>query len=145
MVPISYGSIGFAVLAFLAAAVAAQIARVLVRRALASLDVADAENKVAAEARAKQLIRALTLLAYGVALLVTLSLALDRFGIDEPTWKPRMIVHWALTNGVNIVIVFIGAFVAVRTANLAIDHLESRIARRYADGDLEWQRAAPRR
>ncbi len=46
--------------------------------------------------------RALTMLAYGVAALASISLALERFGINEPQWNPRLLIHWALTHGVNV-------------------------------------------
>ena len=44
-------------------------------------------------ARARQLTPgALTLLAYGVAL-ASVSLALERFGVNEPQWNPRLLGH----------------------------------------------------
>ena len=86
--------------------------------------------------------RALTMLAYGVAALASVSLALERFGVNEPRWNPRLLLHWALTHGVNLVIILVGAFIVVRAANLAIEHLQFKLARRHASGDLEWQRRA---
>jgi len=40
------------------------------------------------------------------------------------------------------VIIFVGAFIVVRGANLAIDHFQFKLSRRRAAGDLEWQRRA---
>src|SRR5204863_2921428 len=36
----------------------------------------------------------------------------------------------------------VGAFIVVRAANLAIEHLRFKLARRHAAADLEWQRRA---
>ena len=47
-----------------------------------------------------------------------------------------------LTHGVNVVIILVGAFIVVRAANLAIEHLQFKLARRHATADLEWQRRA---
>ncbi len=51
-----------------------------------------------------------------------------------------MLGHWALTHGLNLVIILAGAMIVVRAANLAIDQVRRKIARRHGDGDLEWQR-----
>jgi len=127
---------------FFVAAIAVGIVRTLVRRALDALDIVGAENRAAVHARAQQLTRALTVLAYGVAALGAITLALDRFGINEPEWDPRAFVHWALTHGVNLLIIAVGGFIVVRSANLAIDHLQFKLARRHNSTDLEWQRRA---
>jgi small-conductance mechanosensitive channel len=139
---IRYATVGAVILAFILAAVAAGAANAVIRRVLQALDIVGAENRVAVQARARQLTRALTMLAYGVAALASISLALERFGVNEPQWNPRLLGHWALTHGVNLVIIFVGAFIVVRAANLAIDHFQFKLARRHAAGDLEWQRRA---
>src|SRR5207247_4097724 len=59
-----------------------------------------------------------------------------------PQWDPRLLVRWVLTHGVNLVIIAAGAFIVVRAANLAIEHLRFKLARRHAPADLEWQRRA---
>src|SRR5437773_916181 len=41
-----------------------------------------------------------------------------------------------------IVLAFVGAFIVVRAANLAIEHLQFKLGRRHATTDLEWQRRA---
>ncbi len=142
MPAIRYATIGAIILAFVVAAVVVRVARAVIHRALDALDVVGAENRLAVDARAKQLVRALTLLAYGVAALASLSLALERLGVSEPRWDPRLLGHWVLTHGVNLVIILIGAFILVRAAHLGVDHLQFKLARRHATGDLEWQRRA---
>ena len=109
---------------------------------LDALDVVGADNRTAVQARARQLIRALTVLAYGVAAVASVSLAFERFGVYEPAWHPRAILHWGVTHGVNVAIILAGAFIVVRSANLAIDHLQFKLGRRHATTDLEWQRRA---
>ena len=142
MPDIGYATVGAVVLAFILAAVVARVAHAVINRLFGALDIVGAENRQAVRARARQLTRALTMLAYGVAALASISLALERFGVNEPQWNPRLLGHWALTHGVNLVIVAGGAFIVVRAANLAIDHFRFKLARRHAAGDLEWQRRA---
>ena len=125
-------TIGAVLLAFVVAAVVVRVAHAVVHRVLNALDIVGAENRAAVHARARQLTRALTLLAYGVAALASISLALERFGVNEPRWNPRLLGHWALTHGVNLVIIAVGAFIVVRAANLAIEHLQFKLARRHA-------------
>ncbi len=102
MPAIRYATVGAVVLAFVLAAVVARVAQLVIHRLLAALDIVGAENREAVHARARQLMRALTMLAYGVAALASVSLALERFGVNEPQWNPRLLVHWALTHGVNL-------------------------------------------
>ena len=143
MPAIRYTTVGAVVLAFILAAVGrARRAARSSSRLLDALDIVGAENREAVHARARQLMRALTLLAYGVAALASISLALERFGVNEPQWNPRLLGHWALTHGVNLVIIVVGAFIVIRAANLAIDHFQFKLARRHATADLEWQRRA---
>jgi small conductance mechanosensitive channel len=139
---VSYTAIVVVVAAFIAATIIVRLANALVRRALDALEVVSAADKDAVQARARQLMRALTLLAYGIAALASVSLALERFGIAEPKWHPRQIAHWLLTHGVNIVAIGVAAYIVVRAANLGIDHLTYKLAKRHADADLEWQRRA---
>ena len=130
------------VVAFVVAAVAARGAHALVRRLLNALDVVGPENRAAIDARARHLTRTLTLLAYGVAALVSVSLGLSRFGIGEPRWDPGQLMRWFLGHGVNLVIIIVGAYVVVRAAHLLIEHLQQKLARRQTQADLEWQRRA---
>ena len=142
MPAIRYTTIGVIVLAFVVAAVAVRIAHVVVHRLLGALEIVGSENRTAVQARAQQLIRALTFLAYGVAAIASISLAFERLGYSEAAWHPRDLLHWAVTHGVNVAIILVGAFIVVRAANLAIEHLQFKLARRHATTDLEWQRRA---
>jgi small conductance mechanosensitive channel len=138
---VRYTTVGAVILAFVIAAVAGRIAHALIHRALGALDVTP-EHRSAMRARARQLTRALTLVAYGVAALVSISLALERFGVNEPQWNPRLLGHWALTHGVNIVIIFAGGFIVIRVASLLIDQFQYKLSERHGTADLEWQRRA---
>ncbi len=137
-----YPTAAAVVIAFLAASVLARVAHAVIHRLLDRLDIVSVENRAAVHALGQQLIRALTLLAYAVAALVSVSLALARFGIGEPRWDPRLVARWGLVHGINVVIIIAGAFIVVRAANLAIVHLQHKLGRRHAQNDLEWQRRA---
>ena len=139
---ISYTAIGAVLLAFVAAAIAVRVAHAIVHRVLGALEIVGQENRDAVHARAKQLTRALTVLVYSIAAIASISLALERFGVSEPSWNPRQLLHWAMTHGINLLVIFVGAFIVVRVANLAIEHLQFKLSRRHASTDLEWQRRA---
>jgi len=142
MPPIHYPTVAAVVLAFLAAALAVRVAHSIVHHLLDALDIVGTEQRAALHARGQQLIRALTFLAYGVAVLASISLALSRFGISEARWDPRTIARWGATHGINVVIIVAGAFILIRSANLAIEHLQYKLSRSHATTDLEWQRRA---
>ena len=142
MPSVAYPRVVAAVAAFILAYVVVRLAERFVRRLLKTLDIVGTDNRDAVHARARQLMRALTVLAYSVAALATISLALERFGVNEPTWNPRLVGHWVLVHGVNITVILVGAFVVTRASNLAIEHLQFKLARRHATNDLEWQRRA---
>ena len=142
MIQPRYVPIAVVAAAFIAAAVVVRLAHAVIHRALDRLDIVSAENRAALHQRGQQLIRALTLLAYGVAALASISLALERFGVSEPRWHPRQIAHWMLTHGVNIIAIGAGAYIVVRAASLAIEHLQYKLGKRHAQADLEWQRRA---
>ena len=137
-----YTTVGAVVLAFILAAVLVRMARAAVGRLLVALDIASSENRAAVQARARQLIRALTLFAYGVAVLATISIALSRFGAGEPRWDPRLLARWFLVHGINVIVIIVGASIVIRAANLVIEHLHYKLGRRHANADLEWQRRA---
>lgn len=139
---IRYTVVAAFVLAFLAAAILVRIAHRAVHRLLDALDIVGTENRAAVHSRANQLIRALTLLAYGVAALASISFALERFGVAEAQWTPRQLLYWGLTHGINVLVILTGAFIVIRAANLAIEHLQFKLARGHASTDLEWQRRA---
>jgi small conductance mechanosensitive channel len=128
--------------AFAAAAVTVQIAHAVVHRLIESMQTVSAENRAAVRERARKLLRALQLFAYGIAALASVSLALTRFGINERRWDPRLLAHWAFTHGINIVVVVLGATIVIRAAHLLIEHLQHRLGYTHAENDLEWQRRA---
>jgi small conductance mechanosensitive channel len=142
MPPIHYPTVGAVVLAFLLAAIVVRAIRAMIHRLLSGLDIVGSKQHAAVHARAQQLTRALTLLAYGVAALGSVSLFLSRFGVSEPRWDPGALGRWVATHGVNAVIIAVGAFVVVRAANLAIDQMQFSLGRGHAEADLEWQRRA---
>src|SRR5262249_46937184 len=142
LMPIRYVTVGAVLLAFVLAAILVRIAHTVIHRALDTLDIVGPENREAVHARANQLIRSLTLLAYSIAAVASISLALDRFGVSEPQWNPRQLLHWALTHGINLLVILVGPFIVVGTANLGIDHRQFKLSRRHVSSDLEWQRRA---
>src|SRR5262249_43870154 len=113
-------------------------------RLLRSLDLIS-ETHTTVDVRARQLIRATTLLAYALAAVAGISFALSRLGISEPRWTSREMSRWLLTHGINIVIIVVGAWAAMRAAALAIEHLQYRFGGHHSGGDLEWQRRAATR
>ncbi len=130
------------VAAFGVAAIVVAAAHALVHRALNRVEAVSPESRKALHERATGLIRALRLLAFAVAAIGSVSFGLARFGITDATWNPRWMVEWALTHGVNLVVIIVGAAIAIRAANLAIEHLQQRLLRRRTQSDLEWQRRA---
>jgi small-conductance mechanosensitive channel len=137
-----YTTIGAAALAFLVAALVVRLVRAVVRRLLGRLELASPENVDAVRARGRQLMHALTVLAYGVAAVASISLALSRFGVSDPRWDLRELSRWTLTHGVNILVIVIGGWIVIRAANLAMEHLLHKLVRRREHADLEWQRRA---
>jgi small conductance mechanosensitive channel len=135
-------TLGIVVLAFVIATVVVRIARSVVHRVLDRLEIVNAENRAAVHTRAKQLTGALALLAYGIAALASASLVLSRVGIAGPQWDPRAVGGWLVTHGINLIVIVAGAYVVVRAANLAIEHLQFKIGRQDGETDLEWQRRA---
>jgi moderate conductance mechanosensitive channel len=131
------------VAAFGVAAIVVAAAHALVRRALNRVEAVSPESRKALHERATGLIRALRLLAFGVAAIGSISFGLARFGITtDSAWNPRWMVEWSFTHGVNLVIIIVGAAIAIRAANLGIEHLQQRLLRRRTQTDLEWQRRA---
>ena len=134
---IRYTTGGAVVLAFVLAAVVSSVGRAIIHRMLKALQIGGAGHREAIQAGAQQLIRALTLLAYGVAALASVTLALERLGVDEPRWNPRLLLHWTLSHGVNIVIICVGSFIVLRAANLAISHFQFTLSQRHTEADRE--------
>jgi moderate conductance mechanosensitive channel len=136
-----YTTAGIILLAFALAALLVRLADIVIHRLLGRLDVVSAENQTAIRERARRLVRALTMMAYGVAAAASVSFALSRFGV-VPGWNLESFVPWFLRHGVNIIIIVVGGTVVIRGAHLAIEHLQFKIGRRQSHGDLEWQRRA---
>ena len=97
MPSIRYTTIAAILIAFAIAAIVVRLAHAVVHRLLNALEIADPEDRAAVQARGKQLLRALTLMAYGVAALASVSLALTRFGINDTRWDPRLLGRWSAT------------------------------------------------
>ena len=62
-----YTTAAVVIVAFALAAIAVRIARGIVQRVLRRLDIVSSENRAAVQARGRQLLSSLTLLAYGLA------------------------------------------------------------------------------
>ena len=138
----NYNTLGYILAAFLLAALVIRLVDRYVHHALESLEIVGTDNRQSLHQHAAQLVRGLTLIAYGVAAIASVSLALARFGINDQTWDPIAVARWGETHGVNLLIILAGAFIVVRSANLGIEHLQFKIGRRHADEDFEWQRRA---
>jgi moderate conductance mechanosensitive channel len=140
--PALYPTLAAVLVAFVVAGLVVRIAHALVHRGLDALEIVGTENRAAIQARAKQLNRALTILAFGLAAVASVSLALSRFGFADSQWNLSAMGRWVITHGINLIVIAVGAFIVVRSANLAIEHLQFKLARRHAATDLEWQRRA---
>jgi small conductance mechanosensitive channel len=141
MPPSAFTILAIAV-AFLVAAIVVAAVHAVVRRALDRLESVSPENRKALHERATRLIGSLRLLAFGVVALGSISFALARFGLTEPTWDPRVVGRWALAHGVTLIVIVAGAVIVIRAANLVIENLQQRLAYGHAAEDLEWQRRA---
>jgi small-conductance mechanosensitive channel len=71
-----------------------------------------------------------------------IALVLEQFGVQEPQWNPRLVLEWALTHGLTVLVILIGAVLVTRAAGLAISQLQIGLTRRHASTDFEWQRRA---
>ncbi len=136
-----YRDAGTILLAFVIAAILVWLARRVIDRFLGHLDV-DPEHRAAVQASGKKVMRALTLMAYAIAAAASISLALSRLGISEPTWNREALARWFLRHGVNIIVIAVGATIVVRVLHLAIEQLQFKVGRGHAKTDLEWQRRA---
>jgi moderate conductance mechanosensitive channel len=119
---------GAAVLAFLVAAVVVYAGRRYVRSWIAGLDIASPENRAMLEARARGVVVALAVAAFGIAAVAALSVMLGRMGIEVPDWTPRQVVSWILSHGIRALIIVAGAYITLRGAHLAIERVQSRTA-----------------
>jgi small-conductance mechanosensitive channel len=106
------------------------------------LEGGSAGSRAALHERAKKLVRTVMLLAYGVAALASIALALSWLGIGGLQTDPRLIGRWLITHGVNALLIVVGATFVMRAANLAIERLQHRLGAGRSQTDLEWQRRA---
>lgn len=140
--PLQYVTIGAIVLAFVVAAFAVHLAHGAVQRALDRMEGGGAGNRVALRERARKLVRTVMLLAYGIAALASISLALSWLGVGGLQSDPRLLARWLITHGVNALLIIVGATFVMRAANLAIERLQHRLGAGRSQPDLEWQRRA---
>jgi small conductance mechanosensitive channel len=130
------------IVAFALAAIVVRTARLLVNRGLDAMDTVSLENHAAVRARAATVVTAVTFLAYGIAVIVAVSLAMSLLDAREPRIDPRAAAVWFVTHGVNALIIIVGAAIVTRAASLAIEHLQHKARLRYGQTDQEWQRRA---
>jgi moderate conductance mechanosensitive channel len=90
----------------------------------------------------RYVVNAVGILALLIALRALIALVLERFGVQEPQWDPRLVLNWSLTHGINALAMVLGAFIVSRAASLAINQLQLGLSRRHAATDFEWQRRA---
>jgi small-conductance mechanosensitive channel len=90
----------------------------------------------------RYVLNAVAILALLLALRAVIAVVLQRIGIQEPQWDPRLVLNWSLTHGINALAILLGAFIVTRAAGLAINQLQLGLTRRHAATDLEWQRRA---
>jgi moderate conductance mechanosensitive channel len=135
-------ALGTVFLVFVVAAVVVRFARSAIHRYLGGLEIVNADNRAVVQAHAKRLTGALTLFAYAIAAVASVSVVFSRLGIAEPQWDLRTTGRWLMTHGINLIVIVAGAYVVMRAATLAIEHLRFKIGRRHDETDLEWQRRA---
>lgn len=139
---IPYTTVVAVVAAFIAAAIAVRLIHALVQRLLDRITLVGPANRAVLQERARHLKRAVTLLAYTLAAVTSLSLALARLGLGSPGWDLEQVGRWLLVHGFNVVVIITGAYVTVRAANFVVEHLQLRLARLHAPDDPEYQRRA---
>lgn len=135
----SYVTIGAVVVVFGVAAIVVRLAHEVIHRLIdGNTTVVSPESRAALHARAEMLTRVLTLLAFGVAAIASVSLAFSQFGINDVPIEPRTLA----THGIKIIIIVIGSTIVIRTASFAIVHVQHRLGPRHSVTDPEWQRRA---
>lgn len=116
--------------AFVLAGVVVWIGRRILHRTLSKLDIVSDDDRAAVQARAVQVIRALKIVAFGLAALTSVAVALTRLGVNIPEWRPRDIARWAIVHGIHIVAIVAGAYIVIRAAHLVIEHLQFKVVGR---------------
>jgi len=126
-VPLSPGTVvAAAAVLFLLAAVAVWVGRRFVNRFLARLEDLAPEATGELRHRARQVVTALAVGAFGIAAIATGSLVLSRAGFDVPDYTPRQIVSWLLSRGLHALVIVAGAYITLRIATLLIERFKLR-------------------
>ena len=129
-------------LAFVTAGVVFWLGRRMVYRSLFADDRIE-ENRAFIQKRARQLVAAVAVVAFGAAAIATLSLVLSEVGVDVPEWTPRQVVSWLLSHGIRTLIILTGAYITLRGSHLAIERFQQRaIATATDPASLERRRRA---
>ncbi len=115
--------------AFLVAAVIVSVARRVLRRSLARLKVISDADRAAIDARGRQVIRGLQVLAYGIAVILSVSMVVKEVGYEIPGLTVRQITEWILIRGIHIIIMLTGAYILARGAHLGIEHVTHKAGR----------------
>ncbi len=118
---------GIVVVVFVLAWLVALTGRRVLRRSLAAAEVIDPELRALMQARARQLLRGVRLLAYGTAVLASIFLVLSELNVELPDLKPRDFLTWLLSDGVRILIIIVAAYITVRALHLWIEYLEYHV------------------
>ena len=118
---------GIVVVVFVLAWLIALAVRRVLHRSLAAVEVIDPEIRAMVQARARQLLRGVRLLAYGTAFLFSVYLVLSEFAIEVPDLRPRDVLSWLLHDGLRIAIIVLAAYITVRALHLWIEYLEYHV------------------
>jgi small conductance mechanosensitive channel len=115
-----------ATVAFLLAGAVVLLGRRFVNRSLAALGLMSPDSRAAVQARARQVVWALAVVAFGVAAVTTLSLALSKAGFEVPEWTPRQVVSWMMSRGIHVLIIVAGAYITLRGGHLSVEYFKYR-------------------
>ncbi len=118
---------GIVIGVFVLAWLVALAGRRVLRRSLAAAEVIDPEIRAMVQARARQLLRGVRLLAYGTAVLASIFLVLSELNIELPDLRPRDVVSWLLSDGLRIAVILLAAYITVRALHLWIEYLEYHV------------------
>ncbi len=119
---------GAAVASFLLAALVVGLGRRFINRVVARLDVTADEGRALLQARTRQLVTALAVVAFGIAAVATLAFVLSLLRVEVPDWTPRQVLAWTFSHGLRALIVVVLAYVALRASSLAIERFKTRLA-----------------
>jgi moderate conductance mechanosensitive channel len=114
---------------FAVATLAAWAGRRLLRTSLTAHGVADPESREAVQARARQLLRGVKLLAYGTASLASGVLVAWLFWPEQLVKvrrSPNDLIELLFDPGMSIALILVAAYITVRAIHLSIEYLEYR-------------------